>query len=221
MNQIIAAILPHAVSVALSPLPLAALILILLSTKARINSVMYLFGWVTAIILNVGIFTFILTQDPSASGKSLISSIVDALLGIFLLILAIKQWRMRPKSDEKPPIPKWMSAVESFSPMKSFLSAFVLVTINAKNTILDISAGVLIGQLSKNLSEALLSLLIYTIIASSSIAFLVILFFILGDKLNPSLNKLKIWFISNNATILFVMFLILGVSLLSKAIGGM
>lgn len=53
MGEALSAILAPAVGVLISPFPIVGLILILLSNKARLNSVFYMLGW---IIGNAGVF---------------------------------------------------------------------------------------------------------------------------------------------------------------------
>ncbi len=223
MTDLIGQLLPHAVAVALSPMPIAALILILLSNKARLNSILYMLGWVIGVAVNVAVFAYIFNAQQSVThqSKSSVGAIIDLILGLFLLWLAFKQWRSRPKAGETPTIPKWMQAVESISPFKSFLIAFVLITVNAKNTVLDIAAGVLVAQNAVTVSDQLLAIIIYTLVASSSIIVPVFAFLLFGKKLDNVLNNTKQWFIHNSATILFVLFLILGVDILGKAIAKM
>lgn len=223
MTDLIGQLLPHAVAVALSPMPIAALILILLSYKARLNSILYMLGWVIGVAVNVAVFAYIFNAQQSVThqSKSSVGAIIDLILGLFLLWLAFKQWRSRPKAGETPTIPKWMQAVESISPFKSFLIAFALITVNAKNTVLDIAAGVLIAQKAVTVSEQIIAITVYTVIASLTIIIPVLAFLLFGKKLDNVLNNTKQWFIHNSATILFVLFLILGVDILGKAIAKM
>src|SRR3989344_2989663 len=101
MDKVVASVLPYAVAVALSPMPIAALILMLLSNRAKVNSIMFLIGWIA------GLF----------------------LLGVVLVLLAIKEWHQRPKKGEEAPLPKWMGAIETFSPFKAFGIGLLLATI--------------------------------------------------------------------------------------------
>jgi hypothetical protein len=43
-------------------------------------------------------------------------SIVKIVVGVLLLILAIKQWRGRPRGDTQPELPGWMKTVDTFTP---------------------------------------------------------------------------------------------------------
>jgi hypothetical protein len=220
MQHLIAIIIPHAVAVALSPMPIAALILLLLSNKAKLNSVAFMFGWVFGLIINIAVFAFIFNQQPINSAKTWLNIVINVALGLLLLYFAFVEWKSRPKPGIEPPMPKWMKLLESMSPILAFAIAFSLITINSKNTILDITVGAAIGQLTNTTGQAIIAILVYTFIASITIVVPVIAFLIFGDKLSKALQITKEWFVYNSATILFILFLILGVNLLCKAFGG-
>lgn len=218
--EIVTGVLPHAAAVALSPMPIAALILILLSNKARLNSISFLVGWVAALIINVGFFMIVFDKPIDATNhKSIITELSYLILGILLVILAVKQWFMRPKAGETPKMPKWMEAIVSLSPFKAFLIAFALATVNAKNTVVNIATGVYIGQNSESIHQAVIGLSVFVLIGSITILLPVIAFLLFGDRMKTELNNLKTWFIYHSASILFVLFLILGLNLISKAFG--
>lgn len=216
--ELITSILPHAAGVALSPLGIAAIIFLLLSKRAKLNSISFLLGWVAALIVNVGLFMIIFDKPvDSATAKSTILVLTHLILGLILIFFAFKEFKSRPEPGNTPTTPKWMGAIDNMSPIMAFVIGFGLVTINAKNTVVDIAAGVLIGQGASSIDQALVALAVYTIVASSSIFIPVFGFFVLGEKLNSKLEKLKTWFLYHNASILFVLFLILGLELISKA----
>lgn len=221
MDTILASVLSHAVAVALSPMPIAALILILLSHRAKLNSILFLIGWMGGLFLNVFIIAILFDTQPTATGqRSSVAMIINLLLGLFLLFLAFKQWKSRPKHGEEAKTPGWLAQLENLSPFKTVIIALSLVTINAKNTVVDIAAGVTIGHLSDSLFQTFTTVLIYSVVGSLTILLPVMAFLIVGKKMNGILQTTKVWFIQNSATILFVLFLMLGVELISKAFGG-
>lgn len=218
MLNLTTSLMPHAVAVALSPIPIAALILLLLSNRPKANSIGFLLGWLIGLFLTVFVSALIFSQPfDSHSGKTLISRILSGVLGLLLLFFALKEWKSRTKPGEEAKMPSWMKTIESFTPLKSFFIGALIVAVNAKNTVLDITAGVTIAQKTNSSSELLTTTIIYTIIASLTIIIPVLGFIVFGGKLNNNLNSTKIWLIQNNAAVLFVLFLILGVSILSKA----
>lgn len=218
MNSLDASLLPHGIAVALSPLPIAALIFLLLSNRPKANSVGFLAGWFAALVVNVGIFAFLFgASGVPVGGDPIGVKIFHGILGILLILIAFSEWKKRPKKGEKPKVPKWMRAVASFTPTKSFLIAVGLVTINAKNTVLDVAVGDIISQKAGSFPNELAAILVFSFIASLSILIPVVAFFLLGKRLKAPLTSVNGFFIRNSNIILFVLFLILGIDLLSKS----
>lgn len=218
MPALFASIFPHAIEVALSPLPISAVILLLLSSKPRANSLAFLFGWVVAIFANVALFMFLVSIEPkSADSKGTAIAIINGILGALLIYLAYRQWIIRPKAGQKPKTPKWMEAIDQFTPIKSFIIALSLVTINAKNTVIDVATGALIAHSANTPAQGFTALTIFALISSVTIAIPVIAYLLFGKTLSRTLSHLKRWFIYNSATILSILFFLLGAELLYKA----
>jgi hypothetical protein len=109
MGSVIGELLPLAIGVAISPIPIIAVILTLLTKRATGNSVL-----VTTVILAVVGQAANTSTDPST-----LSSVLKLIFGVLLLSLAAKQWRERPGPGESGAMPNWMDAIESFTPAKS------------------------------------------------------------------------------------------------------
>lgn len=223
MDQLIAEILPYSVAVALSPMPIVALLLILFSKNAKINSIFFWLGWILGLSVIVIVFSFLITStagDSTSIGGISIKSVVDGLLGLLLILFAINQLKNRPREGQPGHNPKWMSAIESFKPLQALGLGLMLAAINFKNTPMGIAVAASIGRLSTSTDNSLTALGIYLLIGGSTIILPAIGFILFRNKLERPLNALKVWLITNNAVIMFVLFLILGVSLISKAFGG-
>ena len=71
VGSVIGEILPLAVGIAISPIPIIAAILMLLSPKAKTTSVGFLLGWLAGIVIAIVLFTLLSSvlpqQDPSGS----------------------------------------------------------------------------------------------------------------------------------------------------------
>lgn len=216
--ETVAEILPYAVAVALSPMPIAALILMLLSEKAKTNSIAFTLGW----ILGLAIMVFVASSIFGASESEVktvthfsFKTLIELSLGTLLLGLALVQWRKRTKPGQTPSMPKWMSAIESFSPIKSFAVGISIAIINVKNAPMGIAVGSVVSNTGNDGSTAFIA---YLLLATSTITIPTIGFLVFGKRLQGDLENLKTWLILNNATIMFVLFLILGMVLISKSL---
>jgi hypothetical protein len=215
--------LPMAIGVAISPVPIIAVILMLFTQRAKPNSVAFLGGWVLGLAI-VGSIVLIVASigefDPD-SGESTAAAAIRLALGLLFLAIAVKQWKGRPKHGDEPKIPKWMAAIESFTPLKALGLAALLSGVNPKNLALTLAAAVTIAQVEISTSEAAISLVVFIIIASLSVAAPVLIYLTMGEKASKTLDGWKTWLITNNATVMFVLLLVLGVVLVGKGISGL
>jgi hypothetical protein len=143
MNAVIGDILPLAVGVAISPIPIIAAILMLFSPRAAGTSTGYLVGWILGIIAVTALLTALsgslTTGDESDAGVSW-SKII---LGVLLLLVGLRQWRGR---NDARATPKWMAAIDEFTPLKALGLGLLLSAVNPKNLLMGIPAGVTIGS---------------------------------------------------------------------------
>ena len=221
MPQVIGAILPLAIGVAISPIPIIAAILMLLSPRARSTGVGFLLGWLVGVIVAVTVFTLLAAvlpeNDPDASKP--IAGTIQLILGILLLLLAVRQWRSRPKRGEEPALPKWMSAIDSMTTGRGLLLGFVLAAVNPKNLLLAASAGIVIGSAGLSVGSEILAIAVFTVIAVISVAAPVIAYLVAADRMRGPLDALRGWLVHNNATVMAVLLLVIGVSVIGKGIG--
>jgi hypothetical protein len=219
MGEAIGQILPLAVGVALSVLPIIAVILILFTPKARLNSIFFLIGWILGLTV-VGVLVLILgdTTTDDGGGESTTSGVVKLVLGFLLLLLALRNWRSRPAEGEEVEMPKWMNAIDSFNAVKSAGIAFLLSGINPKNLALTAAAALTIVSAGLSTGEQVGVLVVFILIASSTVAAPVLVYLVVGEKADPGLTRLKGWLSANNAVVMAVLFVVFGFKLIGDGI---
>lgn len=221
MGTAIGEMLPLALGVAISPIPIIAAILMLLSPKARVTSVGFLLGWVIGIVAAVTVFTLVSSvlpeDDPDASRP--IRGVVQLVLGLLLFLLAFEQWRKRPKAGEDAELPKWMKAIDTVTFPMAFGLGFLLSALNPKNLIMAAGAGTDIGGAALSAGSTVVVVVIYTLIASSTVLIPVVGYLIAADRLRAPLDALRGWLAAENAVIMAVLLLVIGVSMIGKGIG--
>src|SRR5690349_8119414 len=113
MNEAIGQVLPLGVGVALSPVPIIAVVLMLGTPRARSNGPAFLLGWLLGLGL-AGTIVLVVSNGADASsddGPASWVSVLRLVLGVLLLLLAVKQWRGRPRAGEAAALPKWMQTI--------------------------------------------------------------------------------------------------------------
>jgi hypothetical protein len=219
MGSVIGAVLPLAIGIAISPIPIIASILMLLSPKAKGTSVGFLLGWVVGILVAVTVFTLISSVLPDGdSGSKPMQGVIQIVLGVGLLLLALRQWRSRPKPGEEPALPKWMSAIDTMNAGRGFGLGFLLAAVNPKNLLLGAGAGVTIGSAGLSAGSIAVVIGVFTVIAAASVAIPVIAYLVAAKRMAGPLESLRGWLVHNNATVMAVLLLVIGFVLIGKGI---
>lgn len=223
MQEAIAQSLVFAVGIAIVPIPIIAVILMLVTPRARINGPMFIVGWLIGLAL-VGVLFLAIAGPASAStddGPATWVSVLLLLLGLGLVALAAKQWRGRPHEDEDPPAPKSMGAVEGFGPLKALLAGIVLMAANPKNLLLAIGAAAGIASSGLSGADETIVYAVFALVATIGVAIPVVIYFALGARAGAILERLKAWMGHNNAVIMAVLCLVIGAKLIGDGIAGL
>lgn len=216
MNGVIGDILPLAVGIAISPIPIIAAILMLFSEHAGSTSTGYLVGWVLGIVVATGLFT-VLSGSVGASDQPTGVSWVKVGLGAVLVMAGLRQWRGR---NEKKGAPKWMAAIDTMGFVQALGLGFALAAINPKNLLMAVAAGVAIGAGGMSVTDDVIVIAIFTVVAASTVAIPVIAYAVARDKMRGPLAEAKSWLDDHNSAVMAVLFLVIGAVLVGKGIGG-
>lgn len=223
MGGVIGDLLPMAIGVAISPVPIIAVILMLFSARARSNGPVFLAGWMLGLVA-VGVVVLALAGAAGAEddgGPSTVASVVKLLLGLLLLLMAVRQWRDRPEPGEEAPVPGWMRAIDSFTAGRALGLAVLLSAVNPKNLALAVAAATTIAQAALSGGQTATALAVFVVLASASIAVPVVFYLVGGSRAKTVLDGWKTWLSANNATVMTVLLSVFGTVLLGKGIGGL
>lgn len=222
MGQAIGQMLPSAVGVAVSPLPIVAVVLMLATERGRLNGPAFVGGWWIGLAI-VGAITLSLTGGAANGGVSSPPawvSWVELILGVLLLAVGFRQFRGRPKGGKDAAMPKWMGALDSFDPLKAGGAGILLSALNPKNLLLAVAGAVAIAQAGISTGGQIAAWIVFIAIASVGVAAPVVLFFALGERSRHPLDAMREWLARNNAVIMSVLLLVIGVKLIGDAISG-
>jgi len=150
-----------------------------------------------------------------------VAAVIKILLGLLMILLAFKQWRGRPQPGEDPALPKWMSAIDSMTAAKAIGLGFLLSAVNPKNLLMAAGAGVIIGSAALPTGSTLIAILVFTIIAGSSVSVPVISYLIASKAMTTPLEALRTWLVHHNAGVMAVLLLVIGVTIIGKGIGNL
>ena len=106
-------------------------------------------------------------------------------------------------------------------PAAAFGLAFLLSAVNPKNLLLLAAGAGVIAQSDLGTTDSVIAGAVFTLIAASSVATPTIGHLVLGAKAQPGLDRAKVWLSANNATVMSVLLLVIGVSLFGKGFGAL
>jgi hypothetical protein len=114
-----------------------------------------------------------------------------------------------------------MRAIDTITGVKALGIALLLSALNPKNLSLTVAAAVSVAQEGLAAAGAAFVLALFVVLASLGIAVPVALYFLGGASAARALDDLRAWLNANNATVMAVLMLVIGVVLLAKGLGGL
>jgi Sap, sulfolipid-1-addressing protein len=220
MGKAIGGSLPLAVGIALSPIPIIAVVLMLTSHRAKVNGPAFVAGW----LLGLGIVGAIVLSLAGPAGASKSGSPaawvswIKIVLGVLLLLVAARQFRSRPHGDEQPQMPKWMTTIDKTTPVAAVGLAAVMSGANPKNLLLAVAGAAAIAGTGISGGEQAIAYLIFVLIATLGVGIPVGIYFAMGTRSQTLLAGLKDWMSAHNAVIMSVLCLIIAAKLIGDAI---
>jgi threonine/homoserine/homoserine lactone efflux protein len=223
VNQLVGDLLPLAVGVAISPIPIIAVVLMLLAPRAGGTSGGFVLGWVVGVVLATTVFTVAAaTVGPSSdNGPSAAAPWVKLVLGVLLLLLALRQWRNRPGDGEEAELPKWMAAIDSFTFGRAAGLGAALAAVNPKNLLMCAAAGATVGSAALGNGQRAVAIAVFSVIAVSTVAAPVLAYLLAKQRMVGPLDGLRVWLVRHNGAVMTVLLLVIGVALVGKGLGGL
>jgi threonine/homoserine/homoserine lactone efflux protein len=216
-------VLPLGVGVALSPIPVIAVVLLLVGCRARMNGLMFVLGWLFGLaVVGVIVLGVAGPSDGSDDGDPATwVGVLKLVLGALLLLVAVRQWQARPDDGDEVAMPKWMDAIDEFTPAKVLGGGALLSGLNPKNLLLAVAAGAAIAQTGIAGGQQAVAYAVFALIATTGVAIPVVLYFALGDRAPGVLDQLKTWMARHNAAIMATLCLVIGVKLIGDGVAGL
>ncbi|MFH8557036.1 GAP family protein [Streptomyces celluloflavus] len=221
MGHAVGEVLGLAAGVAVSPLPIVAIILILATPRGGLNGPLFALGWVLGLAA-LGAIMLAVGGTGGAAGHKHPATWVGALklaLGVLLVFFGARQWRRRPKDAAQAQLPKWMAAIDRFTPVKILGLGLLLSAANVKNAPLTIAAGASISSAGLPVPQQIGTLAIFVVIASLGVLAPLAVYLVMGERARTVLGNWRDWAALHNVAVMAVLFFVLGLKLLGDGVG--
>jgi cytochrome c biogenesis protein CcdA len=222
LKVVIGEILPLALVVTISPLNIIPAILLLFTSRPLGNALTFLAGFVggVALVLALLISLGSALNLSTDSGHSSWGGILKLILGMYLLIAAVRKFRGRPRAGEEGSLPKWMDGIARYTPGKALGAGAALGALNPKNIVVGLASAAAVAAGGLSIGQQLAAGAVYTFVAVLGVAAPILVMLSLGDRAPDVLQGWNSWLRHNNASVMSVLFVTFGVVLIGQGIAG-
>jgi len=204
-----------ALGAAASPLPVVAVLIILITKRARPGSLVLAASWVVgnALIIGLAVIFAGTIPEPRAGTDLWWEGTFTLLLGIGLVVMGVHARRGRKLGPAPETPPTWVNSVDHLSPAGAGLVAFANATTSPKNLALAIAAGRAISRSGLSAGAMTTAATLYVAVASLSVVIPVVMYFVGGERSVASLKRWRDSITANAAAVMEITLLVLGIGL--------
>ena len=221
MTTLFGLLLPLGIGAAISPIPTTICIMLLSARKPLGKATAFLIGY-SAVLVAIGIFALTIFGGGVSEHNersSTIKDTIDAMLGVLLLVLALKMWLRAP--DPSAPPSKWMDAIGSMGTGKALLFGMIMIATNFSSLPLYISGLKEIVTANIGTAGSILVLVLFILLVEVELLVPIVAYALAPRRASATLSATREWLEKNNRVISIFIFVIFGVLLLVKGVMGL
>jgi hypothetical protein len=211
-------ILPIALAVAVSSVPIMATLFILLSPNRSRAALPFLIGWVVGLFIVITVCALAAQLVPSprfGRRPDTVVGVLEIVVGLALVGVGIYTLRRarhsaeaaRTQSTSKRTIGPWQA-----------LGLGLILNLRPKALLLAIAGGLTIRGDAGSTAEAVFVIVVYTVIGSSTVVVPIVGTLVNPTKMEPRLTSAREWLIRNGDVLTGFILIMIGVVVLGMGI---
>lgn len=227
MGDAIGRMLASAVGIAISPLPVVALIMMLSSSgpRRRTSVAAFAAGWSAALAVVVAAAILTASAVPHHGPHPRWARWAWLTLGLLLLLLAAWRWHDRPRTGHLHPPPSWMRTIARASPARSAPRAAALLLGDPKNLALAIGGGLAVGTATATGEGRAVAAVLMVLVGSLPLLLSCATDLLRRPLANPRpprpFAEWRAWLAAHGSAVTLVTLLLLATQYLGEAISGL
>ncbi|MEU0489163.1 GAP family protein [Nocardiopsis sp. NPDC006139] len=223
MLNALAQVLPFALGLIAAPLPIVAVILLLMAPGGRGKALVFVLTWAGVVfVVSTAVALIAGAGDTTAAGDSPAwVGWVQLLLGLLLLLVAVKNLRDHMKRPEgaDPAPPAWLTAIDSMGAGRVVGLAALLAGANPKSLAMAAGGGVAIAAFGPGAGGTPAAALVFALLGSLGLLVPVIAAAVSGERGRRALERARTWLIANNDTVTMTVLFVFGGVFAAKGLG--
>jgi hypothetical protein len=214
--SVLTKLIPLGLVIAVSPITVIPAVLVLHAPRPRPASIAFLTGWVVGLITLTAAFVGAsdllggLHQAPPRW-----ASWVRVVFGSVLIAFGVYTWVTRHRHHKTP---GWLRSFSTLTPVRAGVTGAVLVAIRPEVLIMCAAGGLAIGTGGLSTMAAWASSAVFVVVSASTVAIPILGFLAAGDRLDDTLERLKVWMEENHAAMMAVVLVLIGLLVLYNGI---
>ncbi|MBU9762735.1 GAP family protein [Mycobacterium sp. TNTM28] len=214
-GSILTELIPLALVVALSPLTIIPAVLVLHTARPRPTGLAFLSGWLIGLAALTAIFVGVSGLLGGFDKPPTWASWLRIVIGVALLLLGGYRFATRKTSEH---MPGWMTGLSRLTPLRAGATGAVLTVANPKVLFICAAAGLAIGSAGLGQPGVWAAGLCYVAAAGATVALPILAYAVSGDRLDPTLARLKEWMERRHAVLVAGILVVIGLLVLYKGI---
>jgi len=195
----------------LSPTTIVVFILVLATTRARVNAAAFLIGWSVSLIIVFSIsYEVGGTRTVRLGGGHTAVEIIEMLLGVGLLFLAARQWRDRNRPRTSSGVTRNLTArIQKLNPWQA-----AMVGVLKQPWALTAAAAVVVIRHHAAWEVAVVAFLVFTAVSTATVGLTFLYFARRPGEAQEHLEALRDRVVRAGPTVAVVVYLIVGLYLI-------
>ncbi|HEU5485954.1 MAG TPA: GAP family protein [Microlunatus sp.] len=215
-------LLPVGLAAALSTVPVAVLLVIMLSSRRRAATVPYVIGCVLGTLVVVGLASLAAQLFPPSRPRETqwYVAVLEIVLGAVLVGLGVRSWWRRGRSAQRPLLPARVTSLLDTVRAGQALVLGMLIELRPKSVLLACVVALQVRAAPRDV-EAVAVLAIYTAIATSTLTVPALWAMLAAERAEPRLRRLAEVLDADGVLISAVVLVMVGVVVVGAGLQGL
>jgi threonine/homoserine/homoserine lactone efflux protein len=212
-------VLIPAVGVAVSPIPIASMLLLLGSRAPGRLGTAFAVGWTVGVLAVLVVFVASVRATGATEESPGWVVVLQLSLGVaFLVAAAVLLLR---RSDGTAAAPRWLAAIDQLSPVRTAGLGVAMAAANPKNLALILAAAIALAEADLDGGGDTAAMVAFVTVGSLGVAMPLATWTVRPARSAAALARFRLWLVRHQRVVLVVLGLVLGTKLVYDGLTGL